>query len=84
MGHKMPTNRIINSCLALAALLALATPAQAADCSAAASRVVSQTGGQLLSATPQQQGGGTVCVITVLVPGHGDERPKKVTVSVPA
>jgi predicted S18 family serine protease len=80
----MRTNRAKKSIFALAALLATTAPGVTADCSAAASRVVSQTGGQLLSATPQQQGGGTVCVITVLVPGNGDERPKKVTVSVPA
>jgi hypothetical protein len=57
--------------------------AAAADCSGAAARVVSQTGGQLLSAASQNQGGQTVCVVTVLVPGNGSERPKKVTVSVP-
>ena len=55
----------------------------ATDCSGAASQVVGQTGGQLLSASPQTQGGQTVCVITVLVPGNGYERPKKVTVTVP-
>lgn len=49
------------------------------DCSAAASQVVAETGGQLLSATPQ----GNECVITVLVPGSGDARPRKVTVRVP-
>lgn len=55
----------------------------AADCSGAASQVVNQTGGQLLSASAQNNGGQVVCVITVLVPGNGNERPKKVTVSVP-
>ncbi|WP_422373324.1 hypothetical protein [Hoeflea sp.] len=60
-----------------------AVVAAAADCSGAAAQVVSQTGGQLLSAASQNQGGQTVCVITVLVPGNGSERPKKVTVSVP-
>ncbi|WP_435663286.1 hypothetical protein [Hoeflea sp.] len=55
----------------------------AADCSDAANRVVGQSGGQLLSASAQTQGGQAVCVITVLVPGNGNERPKKVTVSVP-
>jgi hypothetical protein len=55
----------------------------AADCSGAANQVVGQTGGQLLSASAQTQGGQVVCVITVLVPGNGNERPKKVTVSVP-
>jgi len=55
----------------------------AADCSGAANQVMRQTGGQLLSASAKTQGGQTVCVITVLVPGNGYERPKKVTVSVP-
>ena len=55
----------------------------AADCSGAANQVVRQPGGQLPSASAQSSGGGTVCVITVLVPGSGNERPKKVTVSVP-
>lgn len=51
----------------------------AGDCSAAASQVVAETGGQLLSAVPQ----GGACVITVLIPGSGNERPRKVTVRVP-
>lgn len=55
----------------------------AVDCSGAAAQVVSQTGGQLLSASAQNQGGQPVCVITVLVPSNGSDRPKKVTISVP-
>lgn len=51
----------------------------AGSCSAAAAEVLSQTGGQLLSATPQ----GDACVVTVLVPGNGSARPRKVTVRVP-
>ena len=51
----------------------------AGDCSAAAQQVVSETGGELLSAQPTSDG---QCVITVLVPGNGG-RPKKVTVKVP-
>ena len=49
------------------------------DCGAAASQVVSQTGGELLSAQPTDDG---KCVVTVLIPGNGG-RPKKVTVRVP-
>ncbi|MBW3098673.1 hypothetical protein [Pseudohoeflea coraliihabitans] len=61
-----------------------ASPALAAgDCAQAAARVVGQTGGQLLSATPTNRGGQTVCEITVLIPGTDKARPKKVTVSVP-
>tara|TARA_R110002020_G_scaffold189446_6_gene388487 strand:+ start:3932 stop:4219 length:288 start_codon:yes stop_codon:yes gene_type:complete len=55
----------------------------AADCSGAAAQVVGQTGGQLLSASAKSSGNQTVCEITVLVPGTGNERPKKVTVRVP-
>lgn len=55
----------------------------AANCSSAAAQVVGQTGGQLLSASAKTVGGRTVCVITVLVPGSGNERSRKVTVSVP-
>ncbi|MCP8897018.1 hypothetical protein KYK29_18990 [Shinella daejeonensis] len=49
------------------------------DCSAAAAQVVAQTGGELLSAQPR----GDTCVVTVLVPGKGNARPRKVTVRVP-
>lgn len=55
----------------------------AADCSAAAAQVVGDTGGQLLSASAKSSGGQMVCEITVLVPGNGNDRPKKVTVRVP-
>lgn len=51
----------------------------AGDCSAAAAEVVAETGGELLSAQPR----GDVCVVTVLVPGKGNARPRKVTVRVP-
>lgn len=55
----------------------------AVDCSGAAAQVVGQTGGQLLSASANSGGGNVVCEITVLVPGNGSDRPKKVTVKVP-
>jgi hypothetical protein len=50
----------------------------AADCRAAAARVVAEVGGQLLSV---RESGGE-CVIIVLVPGNGSERPRKVTMRV--
>jgi hypothetical protein len=53
----------------------------AGDCGSAASRVVRETGGQLLSAQPSSDG--QTCVVTVLVQGSGSERPRKVTVRVP-
>jgi len=53
----------------------------ASDCGSAASRVVRETGGQLLSAQPSSDG--QTCIVTVLVQGSGSERPRKVTVRVP-
>ena len=55
----------------------------AVDCSDAAAQVVGQTGGQLLSASAKTSGGKVVCQITVLIPGNGYDRTKKVTVKVP-
>lgn len=52
----------------------------AGDCGDAASKVVRDTGGQLLSAQPSSDG--RTCIVTVLVQGSG-ERPRKVTVRVP-
>ncbi|KQT88560.1 hypothetical protein ASG48_02070 [Aurantimonas sp. Leaf443] len=54
----------------------------AADCSGAASQAASQTGGQVLSVSPRQQGGQTVCVVTVLVPGKDGGRPRRQTVTI--
>lgn len=51
------------------------------DCGSAATRVVRETGGQLLSAQPSADG--QTCVVTVLVQGDGKQRPRKVTVRVP-
>ncbi|MGG7518524.1 hypothetical protein ACQ3G6_11615 [Allorhizobium undicola] len=49
------------------------------DCRSAASRAVEETGGQLLSVRLS----GGQCVITMLVPGSGDNaRPRKMTVQV--
>lgn len=53
----------------------------AGDCGSAASRVVRETGGQLLSAQPSSDG--QTCIVTVLIQGNGSQRPRKVTVRVP-
>lgn len=53
------------------------------DCSSSAQQVVSQTGGELLSAAPATQNGQTVCKITVLVKSSTGQRPKKLSVTVP-
>lgn len=64
--------------VALIGLPGLGSYAMAADCRAAAARVVEEVGGQLLSV---HESGGE-CVIVVLVPGNGSERPRKVTMRV--
>ena len=51
----------------------------AGDCSAAAARVVAQTGGELLSATLK----GNMCEIIVLVKEQGQERRTRVKRTVP-
>ncbi|WP_320109188.1 hypothetical protein [Mangrovibrevibacter kandeliae] len=52
-----------------------------ADCASAAEQAAAQTGGQVLSVSSRQQDGGTVCVVTVLVPGRDGGRPRKTTVT---
>ena len=54
----------------------------AGDCSDAGSKAAAQTGGQVLSVSSRQQGGQTVCVVTVLVPGKDGGRPRKQTVTI--
>jgi hypothetical protein len=54
----------------------------AENCSSAASRAASETGGQVLSVSMRRQGGQTVCVVTVLVPARDGERPRKKTVTI--
>ncbi|MBB4954471.1 parvulin-like peptidyl-prolyl isomerase [Agrobacterium vitis] len=52
---------------------------QRVDCRNAAARAVDQSGGQLLSVRLS----GNQCVITILVPGTGDNaRPRKMTIQV--
>lgn len=53
------------------------------DCAQSAQQVISQTGGELLSATPSIQNGQSVCKITVLVKSSSGQRPKKLSVTVP-
>lgn len=88
---RLPIIAIIAAALAgLAALLPGKAPARdyrdylvmvAGDCSSAATKVMRDTGGQLLSAQPSSDG--QTCIVTVLVQGNGSERPRKVTVRVP-
>jgi predicted proteasome-type protease len=79
---------------ALAASQALASPAwveddgayqtAAADCYSIGEQVAAQHGGTLAKASAKTQGGQTVCVIVVLVPGKDGGRPRRVQVVVPA
>lgn len=49
-----------------------------ADCYGAAAQAAAEVGGQVLSV----RSSGGACVVTVLVPGRGNERPRKVTMRV--
>lgn len=84
---RLPIIAILAAGTAFTALPGVSATAQnyvvlvAGDCGTAASRVVRDTGGQLLSAQPSSDG--QTCIVTVLVQGNGSERPRKVTVRVP-
>ena len=56
----------------------------AADCYSVGEQVASQYGGTLAKASASSQGGRTVCVIVVLVPGKDGQRPRRMQVVVPA
>jgi hypothetical protein len=58
--------------------------AQSADCYAIGESIAAQNGGQLMRATARNQGGQTVCVIVVLVPGREGQRPRRQEFTVPA
>ena len=55
-----------------------------ADCYAIGEQVAAREGGQLAKASSRNQGGRTVCVIVVLVPGRDGERPRRAEFVVPA
>lgn len=65
--------------------LAPAIPAiqAAGGCYAVGQRVASQKGGQLAKATQETRGGQSVCVIVVLVPRGGGQRPSRQEIVVP-
>ncbi len=85
---RLPIIAIVAAGLAgLSGLVPASAPARdylilvAGDCGSAATKVVRDTGGELLSAQPSSDG--QTCIVTVLVQGSGSERPRKVTVRVP-
>jgi hypothetical protein len=53
------------------------------DCYAIGEQVAAQNGGTLAKAAPSTQGGQPVCVVVVLVPGKGGQRPRRVQLVVP-
>jgi hypothetical protein len=55
-----------------------------ADCYSVGEQVAAQYGGTLAKASASNQGGRTVCVVVVLVPGKDGGRPRRVQVVVPA
>jgi hypothetical protein len=77
--------------LASAAALAFASASIAgepvlvaqADCYAVGQRVAAERGGTLARASEANQGGRSVCVVVVLVPGKDGERPRRTEVVVP-
>ncbi|MEP9397206.1 hypothetical protein [Mesorhizobium sp. KR2-14] len=55
----------------------------AADCYAIGQQVAAQNGGTLAKASAATQGGQSVCVIVVLVPGKDGQRPRRSEFVVP-
>ena len=55
----------------------------ASDCYAIVAQVAAQNGGTLAKAAPSTKGGQPVCVVVVLVPGKGGQRPRRVQLVVP-
>ncbi len=55
-----------------------------ADCYAIGQQIAAQNGGTLAKASQSNQGGQTVCVIVVLVPGKEGQRPRRQEFVVPA
>jgi hypothetical protein len=54
------------------------------NCFAIGQQIAAQNGGQLANATAAMRGGQPVCIIVVLVPGRGGERPRRSEFVVPA
>jgi len=57
--------------------------AQMADCTAIGQRVAAEQAGQLTKVTSAVQNGQNVCVVVVIVPGKGQEKPRRVEIAVP-
>jgi hypothetical protein len=53
------------------------------DCYAIGAQIAAQNGGTLAKASPSSQGGQSVCVVVILVPGKDGQRPRRVQMVVP-
>ena len=53
------------------------------DCYAVGEQIAAQNGGTLAKASPSTQGGQSVCVVVILVPGKDGQRPRRVQMVVP-
>ena len=83
----MKTFRAISSFAALGLVtagLVGVEPAAAADCYGIGQQIAEQNGGQLANVREADQGGQTVCVVVVLVPGKDGGRPRRQEFTVPA
>lgn len=58
-------------------------PGGGGNCFAVGQRIAAQNGGQLANANVSVRGGQRVCVVVVLVPGRGGERPRRQEFAVP-
>ncbi len=64
---------------AMVALFVMSGPTLAADCNSAASDAAENTGGEVLNVIASQEGGQSVCTITIRVPGENNQPPRVVT-----
>ncbi len=55
-----------------------------ADCYSVGEQVAAEQGGTLARVSARNQGGRTVCVVVVLVPGRDGERPRRAQFVIPA
>jgi len=69
---------------ALTLTLPIPSFAQSVNCTAIGQRVAAEQAGQLTKSTPAVQNGRNVCVVVVIVPGKGEEKPRRVEIAVPA
>ncbi len=57
--------------------------AQSGDCYSVGLRYAQQVGGELARASAENRGGQTVCVVVVLMPAEGGQRPRREEVVLP-